>query len=892
MNALALEQNLVLSAGAGTGKTYNLMTLALHLLGGARSAGALPVEQLCIVTFTEKAAAQLSERLRLRVERLCDDESAPEPELRESFAALGQIFPLPPFWRGIRDRLDRAQIGTFHGMALRWLRRLNQRGLVPAAELLDEESAATLLEESIERTVVAQLDSGNEAVAQLCRDLGFSSSGWASGLVEELMQSLLSAREEGVPLDQLPVGNLSDARAVLDEALKNARGAVKVASVEDTGNKFRDLLGAIEDHLASEDVERLDVLAGQTGRGKLLRPVKGALEQVIEAHAAWSCVPLEIAFRALLHNAAQTYRQALRDRNVMDFAELLERVRDLWRDVPDARREAQARVGALLVDEFQDTNRVQLQLVTLLAEEREGGPRPVSQGVLDLPLQPGFLAIVGDRKQSIYEFRGADVSLFEVLAKKIDASGGQRAFLQRSHRSAPALVEFFNQGFGAWMRAQGEAADYEVAFSENDCLEAVRVEDAPEPVRLLEHAAANRSAEARIAEARALALELRRVLDTPLPDGSQRRGGEIALLLRRFTHLEIYRQALQAAGVKHQVWRERGFFAAPEIRDAEALLSWICDPQDVTSLAALLRSPFVGLSDGALWAVAQACGGKLSGSGLRAKDLEAESLTDWEKQRLRQFLSLEARWRAARDQLDARQLLEEALDETGYRTAAALGAYSDQILTNLERLLEQASRSAAAGGTLADFAVDLRRRMAKPSPKTQAELGDAVDPDAVQILTVHQAKGLEWPVVVVGDLNAPRFRRSGRVVFERRMGLALRSGNGAAPGAVSSRFQQLSAERLRREQAEELRLFYVALTRARDALWLSGSPLPSSRPASGGWSACVEGLHAQSIARWVTKVAWEEPLAPVQIQVLPTGPTPEAIDDFRTQVARVRRGRL
>src|SRR5262249_44421146 len=150
------------------------------------------------------------------------------------------------------------------------------------------------------------------------------------------------------------------------------------------------------------------------------------IEGLAEYYAAWRVVPFERSIIDLLGELKQRHQTAFEKRGAIDFTELLLRVRDVLRDWPDVRTELQETIGALLVDEFQDTNRLQLEIVTLLAERREGAPRPVSMMLgersgarssedLALPLQSAFLCIVGDRKQSIYEFRGADVSVFEVL---------------------------------------------------------------------------------------------------------------------------------------------------------------------------------------------------------------------------------------------------------------------------------------------------------------------------------------------------------------------------------------------------------------------------------------------------------------------------------------------
>jgi ATP-dependent exoDNAse (exonuclease V) beta subunit len=869
---LALERNLALMAGAGAGKTYSLVTMTLHLLAGAREAGG-PVRpsRLCMLTFTDKAAAEMRSRVRQRLDGLAQGEAKQDQEkdLRASLERLDKPFPLPDAWRQLREELRAATVGTFHSLCGQLLRRAPPAvGLDPSFEVLDELEASGLVQDVCERVVLDALEAGDAQVRELCQELGFSGSGFSDGLVAALVSVYGELREEGLRAEKAAVGNAAEAREELEAALTECLRFCSEARALDAKGEWSRLLGGLERALNGMTPENfaqgerfpwLRVCFKVDGRN-FARLSKGAAAPVREmywrivsrktdksvpmledAWAAWRTAPFEATFRELLGRVETRHDAELSRRNVLDFTSLLVKTRDLLRDLPEFRQQVQERIGALMVDEFQDTNRLQLELVLLLAEKREGGPRelaPDADLVASLPLEPAFLCAVGDRKQSIYEFRGADVSVFSVLAKKIEGEGGARGFLQNNYRSVPGLLSFFNRAFAGVLTAVDPAAPrpFEVVYvPEEDDLTAVRASLTEGPVveRLQLDAEEARNAEdLRQLEAEALAYRLRCLLAPGAPATVERedgegqrpaRGGDVAILFRTFTHLEVYRQKLIKYGVPHRVLRGRGFYGAQEVLDLASLLSLLADPEDALAFAAVLRSPLVGLSDASLFHLAG--DQPLSLTSERLKDSRVlEALPERERPRLERFLGALPALRRERDRLGVRELLLSALDVTGYREALAGSPYAEQASANVEKLLALASRrdERGTGGCVA-FARELRLLADSDPTEAQADLLDAGDPRAVQLLTIHRAKGLEWPIVVVPGLGGRRRPSSGRAHFERSHGISLRPW---VPESLdtytSSRFAAVRAELKAREDAEYRRLLYVALTRARDMLVLSG----------------------------------------------------------------------
>ncbi|NTX61753.1 UvrD-helicase domain-containing protein [Myxococcus sp. CA051A] len=929
---LALERNLALMAGAGAGKTYSLVTMTLHLLAGAREAGAaIRPARLCMLTFTDKAAAEMRSRVRQRLDGLAQGDARldQEVELRESLERLGRPFPLPDAWRQMREELGSATVGTFHSLCGQLLRRAPPAvGIDPSFEVLDELEASSLVQDVAERVVLESLEGGDAQVRELCQELGFSGSGFSDGLVAALVSVYGKLREEGLKAASAAVGDVAEAREDLDEALTQSLRLCGEARALDAKGEWSRLVGALEKALNGMTAEnfhqgdrypwlRASFAADGRNFARLSKgaaaPVRelywrtfgksdGSVRRLEDSWAAWRTAPFEATFRELLGRVETRHDAEFSRRNVFDFTSLLVKARDLLRDYPEFRRQVQERVGSLLVDEFQDTNRLQLELVLLLSERREEGPRELAPDVdlaTALPLEPAFLCAVGDRKQSIYEFRGADVSVFTVLAKKIEDEGGTRGFLQHNRRSVPGLLSFFNHAFaGVLVAADSQAPrPFEVIYvPEEDDLSPVRASlsetAAVERLHLEEQETAG---DLRWLDADCVARRLRIMLapgaapTVAREDGEgarPARGGDVAMLFRTFTHLEVYRQALIRHGVPHRVLRGRGFYGAQEVLDLASLLALLADSEDALAFAAVLRSPLVGLSDASLFQLAGEQ--PLSLASPRLSDPTVlESLPERERVRLVDFLAALPALRQERDRLGVRELLLAALDMTGYREALAGSPYAEQASANVEKLLSLASRrdERGTGGCVA-FARELRMLAESDPTEAQADLLDAGDPRAVQLLTIHRAKGLEWPVVVVPGMGGRRRSTSGRAHFERSHGIALRPWvPDSLEGYTSNRFEAVRQELKAREDAEYRRLLYVALTRARDLLVLSGGEEP--RAGKDSWWHLIDArLEDVTTREFVDDVDVDELPPPADPE--PPGPESLARAGARVEAALLR----
>lgn len=904
-----LLRDRVVQAGAGTGKTHALLSQYLHLCAGATAHGRpIPPQQICALTFTEKAATEMRERLVRRVTAICRQLGAvgsedaatalaeTEPDLVASAAHLGSKLPSIESWDQVLSSLSGATISTFHAFAAALLRRYAQViGVDPEFALLDEDSAAQRLRETCEELVLSALEEPTtissdpefpSIVAQLLTELGFSSGiGGDGGLIEVLCRLHRQLAEEGQPGDRLTsaydqtnfVTALADARGLLLSSLQEL-----AARADEIGGKRGEkaaLLGGlaaqIGQRLASiDDIAALRSEFGQVTdcfrtirgpSGAKADPVlsqsikdwkqqaKDAIDDLQALSVSQKAAPLAKGLALLLAPLSERFSRLKHEEAVLDFSDLLSLARNLLRDHPTVRHELRQRFQVFLIDEFQDTSPIQAELVTLLVGD-EGH-------------SPGRLYIVGDRKQSIYDFRGADVAAFTRLCQRLRELGADEETLDRSYRSLPGVLQFVNRLFAQVMQPpSGQLPDWFVRWDpENDPLKAQRSDEtvATPQVELLRPtnpAPANPQGDAVkipsiVREANLIAERI----DALLADGV--RPGQIVVLLRRFTHLLHYTTALRRKRIPHYVVRGRGFFAAQEVRDLASLLRLLDDPSDVQALVAVLRSPLCGLSDESLARLHLA--GRLSLPALCETPSSPGEIPDEpdlddqpahlllrlpadEMNRLRHIVSLLGLLTTEADRFDPADLFTIAIEACDYRAVLAADPDGGQRLANLDRLIE---RARAYSGRLRAFArflrlqtdPDLARLNGDPSDEPAAQMLSEHD-DAVRIMTVHQAKGLEFPTVIVGGCTTRERHDTPQVVYDRELGLGLSI---YVDGERRMTLQQkrIATRRKQRVRAESDRLFYVAATRAKDRLIWAGE---SDSGIGSTWRQPIEQLIGEA----------------------------------------------
>ena len=553
--------------------------------------------------------------------------------------------------------------------------------------------------------------------------------------------------------------------------------------------------------------------------------------------------------RACFQFAHDRYTAGKRERNALDFDDLEAGALALLETNAAVRARWQAETAALLVDEFQDTNDRQRRLVRGLNGDA------------------GKLFIVGDAKQSIYRFRGADVTVFRAEREAIARAGGAVVALATSYRGHRELIAGLNDLLRPVL---GETDDPARPWVEPFApLRPYRADAGPgftAPHIELHLALGSKSEDGLAHAADALAARLAALVESGSLQLATGGGlhplsyGDVAILCRASTSFAAYENALERAGIPFLTVAGRGFYGRPEIRDLLNALAALADPTDDLALAGLLRSPALALSDAGLYRLCEARdraeGPTSLWQTLRASGAE---LAGEDGSRAARAATLISDLHAQAGRVPVADLLKAFLDATGYR-AALIAAGQARSARNVAKLLADAHASGlVSAGEFLAYVVELR------DSGTREGEARATAEGAIQIMSVHQAKGLEFPVVVIGDATYDPPARSG-VLFDPALGVLLAQKDDAKQLPAIYRLGKFTADD--QEAAESDRLLYVAATRAREKLILSGCITVKSDGTPGkpgGWLGRLSGSDVLG-------------LAGVQVAVAETDPEPRRLD--------------
>jgi ATP-dependent helicase/nuclease subunit A len=851
--AHTLDRHLSVSAGPGAGKTKVLVERYLQILRTQK----VSVDNIVAITFTNRAANEMRERVRKAIDSL----------LRATSGADRQR------WLRHKRALEGAVITTIHGFCSRVLHEFPvEANIDPQFVLLDEQQSTLMLEAVVDEALSNCIHHGNDKIVKLAQGIG--GRGSLAALLAELYRRY---RGEGLALSQIKqqaTANhatpddyariFADLDARMNQLLQSRQ---KTAASQGRQNKLRAEWPSVRAIVAQPPSEQTIAKYCQAIEDfREIRPAKNVISQIVAIddllwgddtndRLAGSLPRLgfdllakdySLAVLNLMQDIERRLAEEKQRLSVLDFDDLQLRTLQLLDEHPQLFARISERYRYFLVDEFQDTNGLQRDLM------------------MKLGLRSGAnLFIVGDRKQSIYGFRGADVDVFGEMTTAIEKAGGFQQPLHLNFRSQKPLIDTLNFIFAKVFSAPAEVPAEEFAqlgyvAHEASVAEREARDKGPLVEFLLSIVPDNKSAprdagdeeetsfESRDVRQRDAAQVVERIEDlvsgpdSSLDENSNTEAsrshfsyGQIAVLFRALTGVGIYESALRRAGIPYLTVQGKGFYQREEVTDLIQLLRFLDNSTDEIALAAVLRSPLCGISDNALFALRSA---PLFGETSDGKKLPRRNL--WQalrKHRDIQFIDAEEHAELDRvgaflhEMLDRRNrypiadLLRYAVAATDFTAVVAANYDGPHRISNIEKLFRLAEAFEKSGQLIRDFVHYVEKFEEAAGRETEGQIDSTAN--VVRLMTIHQAKGLEFPVVIIPDLH--RYKSSDRdhslSVLDRHRGFSVAVPDGRGGVARGQTFGQLRERGGRREQFESMRLLYVAATRAEDLLIFSGA---------------------------------------------------------------------
>jgi ATP-dependent exoDNAse (exonuclease V) beta subunit len=857
----ALDDTLVVEAAAGTGKTTELVNRILMTIATGRAS----MTEIVAVTFTEKAAGELKLRLR----------EALEGERAKAVDA------------DVRQRLERAlatledaHVNTIHGFCAELLRERPVEACVdPLFTVLTEPQAERLYARAFRAWLQESLQSPPEGLRRGLRRTSAPSfhGGGLDGPIDRLRtagRTLAEWRDFPAPWRRPPFNRPHAIEAMVEALHQLADLAAQSSSERD--NLYVDTAGVrrlsqqirLEQSFGQVDLDgwesRLVDLVRDRGLSRtrkgfgakygkeLARSVvlgaRDALYAGLQEFRRAADADLAAALQRELAGATASYQQLKQAAGALDFADLLARTRTLIKSHAEVRRHLREKFVRIFVDEFQDTDPVQAEILLLLSAADPDVDDPDAVRTI-----PGKLFIVGDPKQAIYRFRGTGVETYRRVKDQLAERGGRVLQLTTSYRSVPAIQRFVNAAFADEMRADERASQAEyvaLAPSRGDERSQPAIVALPVPRPYSRGGFFKVSAKA-IEESLpdAVGALIAWLVDTRhgwqvgerQADGSERRvpleARHIAVLFRRFVSFgedvtRKYVDAIEARGVPHLLVGGKAFHGREEVETVRTALAAIEWPDDELSVFGTLKGSLFAIDDEPLlefrhrfgtfhpFRIPRDLGGNSGEELILTSEPTSHLVPIADALRLLQRLHRGRNYRPVADTIG--QLLADTRAHVGFILRPA----GEQVLANVLHVAELARQYESGGGISFRGFIDELRTAADNEAAEAPILEEGSD--GVRLMTVHKAKGLEFPVVILADLTCRMSRDDASRYLDAPRGLCAMKIGGWAPHEL----HEHEAEELSRDRAEGVRLAYVAATRARDLLVV---PALGDEPWDGGW---------------------------------------------------------
>lgn len=766
-----IDENIAVNAGAGTGKTKVLTERYVYILENGRLEKNKEVESIVAITFTKKATQEMKERIREEIKNR---------------------FPLGNQWRRYYKDMEKANISTIHSFCSNILRdNALEANVDPIFNVLDGDEGDLLLEEIILKLVFK----GIEEDENIYNMVKVFNKGDLTNVVEEVKSIYYEIRNTGYSfgevkkvtldtIDSIEV-NLEKIQHIKDKfiyLMDNSRKNSKVYKLKDdqiwidfyNDSYDKDDLIPILEHL-------YDNIGTNAKEKETIEELKSKINRIFlikEKEYRW----LYKTLLDLLVQVDEQYSKVKDEQGVLDYDDLQILVLKLL-DNKAIRKRYQKKFKYIMVDEFQDTNELQKKIFYKLCTKDE---------ILDR----SNLFIVGDPKQSIYGFRGADLEVFYDVMEDIErVSGKETITLDKNFRTVDTILDFINGLFQKLMTNKyTRLTNYHESQNKID-VEILEKKDLEVPDNI------NASDYHRHYESRLIASRIKELVDDETFEY-----GDFVLLFRSTTSVHIYEEALREYDIPYYNISGRGFYQSQEIIDIINGLKAISNRYDTISTIGFLRSPMIGLSDRTIYWLVRYKENNI----LETMDKDIPHIEEREKNNILKAKGILHELIIKKDLYGVNDLLRRLIDRTYYLETLLLHRGGRQSVANVYKLLEIAKDfDKSIAGSLEDF-IDYMDTL-EDRDESQAKI-ESEDANVVKIMTIHKSKGLQFPVVIIPQMSRRFNHQQPYALFNKEKGIGLKYDNAAIL------YERMKEEVAQKEDEENKRILYVAMTRAKERL--------------------------------------------------------------------------
>ena len=816
-----IDNNLSVAAGAGSGKTRVLVERFVNIMRKKKAAA----DEILAITFTRKAAREMRERIRSEVSSLV------ERDVEQSF-----------FWQEQLRILERAQINTIDSFCSRVLKEHPvEAGMEPGFKIAEDFELADFYEAELKKYLNRGIKQNQQELMLLLNDYGVNTLKSMLLSLTEKLPRIIQFGDISLSYKKIAENNYKD----LKDKTKNCfRELEEVYPTIKNGTKHKQQLDEVfaNKKIIQQAIETIDkdilrkylisLSAGVSADKELVKELRDCCRILIED---WpvdiKAVELSKAWLQVIKEFAEQLELSQKKENIYGFHDIAEKAYYLLKENKHILNKYRQRYCYIMVDEFQDTNDLQKKLVYLLA----GGD--------DTELREKRLFIVGDAKQSIYRFRGAEVGVFTDVMKDIAKNGGVNVELADNFRSSPQILNLCNQVFEKLMEEK-DITDIPFQKLEANCPEG----EAP-TFMVVETTKTEKS--------KALALEAKLVVNKII--AMTQLGchyGDMTILLSVINKAQHFTNELKKAKIPFRLIDGKGYFEKQEVLDVINLLNFLANDRRSLELCGVLRSPYFALSDELI-----------TGLLLLKKDeqtlwefmLQEEfcTFTLEEQSNIKRTTLVLKRLRSLADTVPLPELVEEIFKEVSMEALLVGQTFGEEKYLNVQKLKKMALDLAMNQGyTLRTFLSKLQK-MRQVESRIEVNDEQGVN-NAVTIMTIHKAKGLQFPIVFLPALNAKGRNDFSQILFDEQLGLGIKVVTEEGELGESSVFKKIKEQNNLLNIAEKKRQLYVAMTRAERELILSGVEIVDKKAiATNEWFGQLKELLPEAtdmneLLKWET----------------------------------------